>query len=123
MTSGSAGGKVIQMCRIIPGPSISASTTRSPGSITRYGAPLRPPAAAPPAPRAPVGFSKLIDRLATVGATTDRLAAGSSMAVCDTSSADAWTSLGPGVGELEDVGGLEQKVLAPGRGDQLDAHG
>ena len=49
------------MWRITPGPSMSASTTRSPGSSRRFGAPLRPPCAWPPAPRAPVGFSN-VDR-------------------------------------------------------------
>jgi hypothetical protein len=83
MTSGSAGGKVIHMCLTVPGPSMSASTTRSPPPITRYGAPFRPPAAAPPAPWAPVGFSKLVDRVVTVGETRHRLAAGSNTAMRD----------------------------------------
>ena len=62
MTSGRAGGNVIQMCRIVPGPSMSASSTVSPAFSCLEGAPLRPPWAVPPAPRAPVGFSKVIAR-------------------------------------------------------------
>ena len=62
MRSGRAGGTVSQMWRTTPGPSRSASTTRSPGSMRRFGAPLRPPWAVPPAPRAPVGFSKVAAR-------------------------------------------------------------
>lgn len=41
---------------------MSASTTRSPAPITRLGAPLRPLAVVPPAPRAPAGFSKVMAR-------------------------------------------------------------
>ena len=37
------GGNVIHTWRMVPGPSRSASTTRSPGSRRRDGAPLRPP--------------------------------------------------------------------------------
>ena len=47
---GGAGGIVIQMWRIVPGPSMSASTTDSPARIRMFGAPLRPPCAEPPAP-------------------------------------------------------------------------
>ena len=67
MTSGGAGGIVIQMWRIVPGPSMSASTTDSPARTRMLGAPLRPPCAEPPAPRAPVGFSKVTARLSSDG--------------------------------------------------------
>ena len=66
MTCGGAGGNVIQMWRTVPGPSMSASTTFSPGASTFDGAPLRPPCAVPPAPRAPVGFSKVAARESSV---------------------------------------------------------
>src|SRR2546423_2673271 len=46
-----------------PAPEMSARITRSPGPRMRFGAPLRPPAAVPPAPRAPVGFSNVYDRV------------------------------------------------------------
>src|SRR5260221_4626490 len=62
MSSGLTGGKVIQMWRIRPGPWILARTTFSPTAIILLGEPLRPLAALPPAPRSPVGFSKLIER-------------------------------------------------------------
>ena len=57
---------VIQMWRIVPGPSMSHSWTVSPGWICRAGAPLRPTPrlldALPPSPGAPVGFSNEIER-------------------------------------------------------------
>jgi hypothetical protein len=59
-------GPVIQMCRIVPGPSMSQSWTSWPALSVMEGAPLRPTpsllAALPPCPGAPVGFSKQIDR-------------------------------------------------------------
>src|SRR4029079_15188570 len=67
MCSGSAGGTVHQMWRIVPGPSMSASTACAPGPSSCDGAPLRPSNVLPPAPRSPVGFSKRIDRLSSVG--------------------------------------------------------
>src|SRR5581483_6167230 len=62
MASGAAGGNVIHTWRTVAGPSMSASTTTSPGWTRRLGAPLRPPWAVPPAPRAPVGFSNVMAR-------------------------------------------------------------
>jgi hypothetical protein len=53
---------VIQKCVRHPAPSNDASVTFSPGRISFHGAPLRPSAAVPPAPRAPVGFSKVAAR-------------------------------------------------------------
>ncbi len=67
MRSGRITGIVTQMWRITPGPSRSASTTDSPGCRVLLGAPLRPPWAVPPAPRAPVGFSKVAARESIVG--------------------------------------------------------
>src|SRR5688572_632306 len=49
---------------------MSARTTRSPGSRRRLRAPLRPPWAVPPAPRAPVGFSKVAARESRLVSTT-----------------------------------------------------
>jgi hypothetical protein len=57
---------VIQMRRTMPGVFFaSASTTLSPALMGMVGEPLRPPAACPPRPRSPVGFSGLAQRVST----------------------------------------------------------
>ena len=73
-TYGPAGvwsGTVIQMCRITPGPSMSARVRVPPAGRGRKARPLRPgpsgDAAVPPAFGAPSGFSAVMARLTTPG--------------------------------------------------------
>src|SRR4051812_36987918 len=71
--SGGAPGKVIQMWRIVAGPSTSAIVIVSPCLMMRCGMPLRPLATVPPPPRSPVMFSNVMARLSNTGDTFERL--------------------------------------------------